>query len=301
MTTATQTEIEKVEKPVNDMVAKVNALVVNDTQTRLSVGALLTAIKGLQKEVDEGYDGIIKSAHTTWKGALAKKAKYYDPLVKAEALAKQKALAYDEEVERKAREEQARILAKAKAEEDRKRREFEERARKAEEAARLEREAKEKAEAEARAAQEAQRKAEEAARVAKNAKERAIAAKAEAEARERAEVARREAAEAEARAAKQDAKNEALKQRAEEVFVPVELVEAPTVKIDGQKTSVLHDAEIVDMKAFVMGQAITNGLFVSLLSPNTKALKQLATATRGTLKIPGVRFFTTKSMSAKAS
>lgn len=300
MTPTSQLEMDKVEKPVTDMVAKVNALVINSTEARLTVGAILTAIKGLQKEVDEAYDDIIKDAHATWKGALSKKAKYYDPLKQAEALAKSKALAYDEEIARKAREEQARLAAAAKAEEDRKRRELEERARKAEEAARAEREAKEKAEAEAKVAQEAQRRAEEAARAAKNARERAIAAKAEAEARERAEAARREAAEAEARAAKQDAKNEALKQKAEEVFVPVPVVETQAVIIEGQKTSTLHDAEIVDMQTFIKGQAASGCQFVSLIMPNTKALKQMATATKGILSIPGVRFFTTKTMSAKA-
>lgn len=128
------TVIEKVAKPVNDTVAQASAIVVINTETRLMAGDYLKVIKGMQKEVSATFDPIIEKAHLAHKEAVAQKKKYYDPLVMAETSLKNKAIAYDTEQERKAREEQERLAAKARAEEERKRKELEERARKAEEA-----------------------------------------------------------------------------------------------------------------------------------------------------------------------
>ena len=126
--------IEKVEKPVNDTVAKANAIVVVDTATRLEASEYLKFIKGMHKQVSETFDPIVKKANDAWREACNQRNKYLDPLKEAEAKLKYKAIAYDTEVECKAREEQAKLEAKARAEEERKRKELEERARKAEEA-----------------------------------------------------------------------------------------------------------------------------------------------------------------------
>ncbi|OGS35277.1 MAG: hypothetical protein A2293_08020 [Elusimicrobia bacterium RIFOXYB2_FULL_49_7] len=126
------TLIEKVEKPVNDTVAQANAIVVVDTETRLAAAEFLKVIKGMQKQVSDTFDPIVAKANAAWKEACNQRSKYLDPLKTAETALKNKAIAYDTEIERKAREEQARLEAKARTEEERKRKELEERARKAE-------------------------------------------------------------------------------------------------------------------------------------------------------------------------
>jgi len=224
--------VEKVEKPVNETIEKANAIMVVNTETRLQASEYLKVVKNMQKEVSETFDPIVAKANATWKEACNQRSKYLDPLKEAEKNLKNRALSYDTEQERKARELQAKLEAKAKAEEERKRKELEERAKKAEESGKA-------------------------------------------------------------------SKAEELRQKAEEVHVEVPTIQPTSLNIKGESTSILHDAEIVDMKAY-MKHVISTGRDENLVIPNPKALKQLATLNKGKLQIPGVKFFTTKSMSSRA-
>jgi len=82
------------------------------------VGDLWKEGRALLKEIDEGYDDLIKAAHKLHKDAVAKKARYYSPVDTAVRTAKGLMSAWDLEQERLRREEQARLEAIARAEEE---------------------------------------------------------------------------------------------------------------------------------------------------------------------------------------
>jgi hypothetical protein len=117
--------------------------------------------------------------------------------------------------------------------------------------------------------------------------------------REKAEKARQEeirlqnegkAAEAEKarqEAARAQAKAEERAQQAAEVFVPAPVIAQEKVKVAGTKDVTRYDFEITDMKLiphewFVLDEA---------------KIAKFATATKGTVTIPGVRIFAVKKLS----
>ena len=248
-------------------------------------------IMGLKKTIVTDFEKPKKLAKAAHQAVCDQEAGHLKPLEEAESILKLKAMAWEEKAKKEAAEEQARLAAKAKAEEDEKRRALEARAAKAEAEAKLEREKKEKAEREMREAQEAQRKAEEAAKTAKNAAERARLEKVQAEAREQAEKSRREAAEAAEKEAKQNAKNEALTEKAAEVFVPVPVVQAETVEVKGQSMIDTYDIKVVDASIVPEQWKIVD----------VAGALAFVKATKGTRPIAGIEIIKGKRMSSRAS
>ena len=112
--------------------------------------------------------------------------------------------------------------------------------------------------------------------------------KAEAEARRTAEEAReREIQQAEAEGA--DAQEVAAMIAAPLVVAPP-AVEPAFQQAKGVSTALNWKGEVTSMAALV--KAIAAGeANISLVTPNEPAINQLARATRGTLQVPGVRFF----------
>ncbi|KKN10019.1 hypothetical protein LCGC14_1040740 [marine sediment metagenome] len=96
-----------------------------------AAGLFLKGLKGIQKQINETFDPVVKSAYAAHKEAVKAKKKHMEPLNKAEAIVKDKIGTYAVAEEKKRRDEE-RILQEA--------------ARKQEEEARL----KEAEEAEAR-------------------------------------------------------------------------------------------------------------------------------------------------------
>lgn len=85
----------------------------------IRIGDLWKEGRALLKEIDDGYDDLIKAAHKLHKDAVAKKAKYYNPVDGAVRAAKSLMSSWDAEQERKRREEEARLaeIARKQAEE----------------------------------------------------------------------------------------------------------------------------------------------------------------------------------------
>lgn len=92
-------------------------------------GTKLTLIKGLGKKIEDHFDPHIKRAFEAHRALVADKKQAMAPLGEAENLIKRQMLGFQQEQERKAREEQARLEEQARKERER----LEARAAKAEE------------------------------------------------------------------------------------------------------------------------------------------------------------------------
>lgn len=94
------------------------ALVVTNEKELIAVDQFVAGGKALMKEIREGYDDIISDAHGTWKGAIAKRDHYLNPVAEGVKIAKGKMAPYMEEQRRKQREaEEAKRRAEREAEE----------------------------------------------------------------------------------------------------------------------------------------------------------------------------------------
>jgi len=112
-------ETEVVEKKALTIVDQAKTAKVTDVATYTAAGELWKSIGDMMKEVSDTFDGIIKKAHEAHKEALAKKAKFYDPLAAAHKNIKRLMSDYDAEQERLRLAEQKRLgdLARKAAEE----------------------------------------------------------------------------------------------------------------------------------------------------------------------------------------
>ena len=92
---------------------------IKTTAEYIRIGDLWKEGRSLLKEIDDGYDDLIKAAHKLHKDAVAKKAKYYTPVEAAVKSAKAIMSAYDAEQDRIRRAEEARLaeIARKQAEE----------------------------------------------------------------------------------------------------------------------------------------------------------------------------------------
>ena len=103
-------------------------IVTNDQELKVADG-FIKGGKALIREIREGYDDIISDAHSTWKGAIAKRDRYLKPVTDGVDIAKGKMAPYMEEQRRKVREAEERARraqqeaeeAERKAEEERQR------------------------------------------------------------------------------------------------------------------------------------------------------------------------------------
>lgn len=93
-------------------------VVIRDTGHYTQAGEMWKQVCALMAEVDEGFDKNIKRWHEGHKGALADKARYWNPLNEAKKIIKIGMEKFDSEQTRLRKAEEARLLAIQKAEED---------------------------------------------------------------------------------------------------------------------------------------------------------------------------------------
>ena len=113
-------EIKELETKALTVPDKARQIKVVDNDTYLAAGQMLVEIKGLRKEINSTFDPIIKKAYEAHREAKAQKTRAESPLIEAENIIKPALKNYDDEQERKRRQEEARLQEIArKQEEDR--------------------------------------------------------------------------------------------------------------------------------------------------------------------------------------
>ncbi len=91
---------------------------IRDNESYMRAGEMLTAVKGLLKEIDAAFDPICKRAHEAHKEALNQKKRAAEPLLEAERILKKGIADYQAELERQRREEEARLREEARRREE---------------------------------------------------------------------------------------------------------------------------------------------------------------------------------------
>lgn len=229
----------------------------------------LAAIKKKAKDLEEQRTGIVKPLNESVKKINDLFRAPLDFLAQAESTIKRAMISYQDEQEKKRKQEEARLRAEAekKAAEERARIEAQRKA--DEERARIEAERLE------RERQEALAKG-----------DTVAAAKIEAKAEKAAEVA--------------DIKAAASEQQAAAVFVaPVAATIAPP-SAKGVSIKGVWKAEVTDKLALVKFVA-ANPQFLNLLDPATKEINAIAKALKDNARIDGVKIYEDKSLASRAA
>lgn len=115
----TAIETQQIRKDTSTTLAEATQLKVVDNGTFERAGAMLKAIMGLRKQIGDTFDPHIKRAHEAHKALVAEKNTHAAPLIEAESLLKRGLLGYQQEQERKRREEEARLAEIARKEQER--------------------------------------------------------------------------------------------------------------------------------------------------------------------------------------
>lgn len=129
--------------------------------------------------------------------------------------------------------------------------------------------------------------------------------------RKRAEEQRRLQAEADAKAERErqrllkeaeklktpELKEERLRQ-AEEVEAPVVTVQSEVPKVQGQSFRKTWKAEVTDKKAFVAA-ALQDENLLAFLEIDMSKLNKLATATKGEISYPGIKFYEEQTLASR--
>jgi hypothetical protein len=110
--------VERLRPERDDLVSRVRAIEVIDTDSYQLAGGMLKGIKALRKRIAESCDPVIEKAHETHKAACKQKRDHEAPLIEAERLLKERIGAYDEKIDRDRRLEDARLAAEARAVEE---------------------------------------------------------------------------------------------------------------------------------------------------------------------------------------
>lgn len=136
------------------------------------------------------------------------------------------------------------------------------------------------------------------------AEQQRIKEEAERKARAEAEAAERKRKdELEAQAKRHEAngniaKAEERREMAEQVFIAPRPVVANVIKAEGQSLKEVWSAEVTDLHALI--KAVAEGRApITLVMADQVALNKQAKATKNAFPIPGVKFFSTKSMSVR--
>jgi hypothetical protein len=111
-------ETNEVETRALSVVDQAKSVKVIDAESYVTAGQMYTSIVAMMKEVDDAFDKNIKRWHEGHKGAIADKAKYWNPLDAAKRAVKKALGDYDAEQERIRRAEEARLQEIARKEEE---------------------------------------------------------------------------------------------------------------------------------------------------------------------------------------
>lgn len=116
-------EVQQLEVQANGILTQAKTYTIKTAQDFENVGGELIRIKTVRKQIDGIFDPVIKKAHEAHKEAVASKKKLTDPLDSAERSFKLAMSSYQQEQERIAREEQARLrrIAEEQARKERER------------------------------------------------------------------------------------------------------------------------------------------------------------------------------------
>lgn len=112
------TDLVVVKKESNVVIAASQALVIKTPNDALKAVDFLKRIKDAKAKLDAFFDPQNKAAYNTWQIGLKHKKEYYDPLVAAEKLVKDKKTTFDLAQEEAAEKERQKIEEKARKEEE---------------------------------------------------------------------------------------------------------------------------------------------------------------------------------------
>lgn len=296
-------ETRKVDEPATDLVTQAKALTVTNPAQAEYVGRCLVQVKGFLKRVHAWIDPTVDSSYETWQKALKMRKDLTGPPEEAEKIYKRKLADYDLEEERKRKEAQERLDAERRKKEEAER----ERLRKE----------NERLQAEARVKEEKIRKQQEEAEAKERERRRIVEEKEEAKRREaiakgQAEEAKRLQAEAEERAKRAeedsrrrkeeaDARADEVRLQAEEnarriteeasaVHVPQAIAEKETPRMDGVQMS-------DNWKYEVINEALVPRDYLML---DTKKIGAVGRATKGSVAIPGIKFYNDKTVAVNS-
>lgn len=265
MVTATETLIPTVvDQPTASEIERLEAwtqnVIVQNPDQRREVFEAVQSVKSMKMRVVNFFKDSKEKAHATWKAIVANEKGFTDRLDAFEAAGKRAIIKYDQAEEEKRLAEQRRLQAIA------------------DEQARKERE---KAEAEARRQRQIEEEARQKAEAARRAAEAADAVEREKLLRE-AEAADRKAATA---AAKADAKIEV----STAVVAPVVQISPVATKLKGESTREIWKWRCINISLVPDNYKIIN----------ESMLNKLAVATKGAVPIPGIEFYTEKTMAIR--
>lgn len=117
------TTVEQLETKVTSALERAKGMMVTNEEQYVAVASFLKVIKGLQAEVDQTHDPVVKHWHEKHKDALAEKQRDLAPLLDAEKVLKPRISAYLTEQERLRKE--AELLAQKRAQEEAEREQLE--------------------------------------------------------------------------------------------------------------------------------------------------------------------------------
>lgn len=214
--------VERESKEITIIAEEARGLVVSNNEQYQGAMDFLRKIKNKFLGLDTLRKSITKPIDLSKERIMELFRPSLEILKQAEEITKKVALTYQQEQEKKRREDEARLQELARREEERKRKALEERAVKAEEKGNL-------------------------------------------------------------------GKAEELRQKAEEVSVPIPIIASQVPKIEGVVIKTLWKYRIID----------PNLVPREYLVINEKMLQQIATATKGTLKVDGVEFYSEENISSR--
>jgi hypothetical protein len=110
---------KELEQKALSVVTQANELAIVDDENYQHASMILTkVIKPMAAEIKSTFRPIIEKAHASHKEACAQEKRHLEPLAKAEVIIKNKISVYLDEIDRKQREERARLEAEAKAQQE---------------------------------------------------------------------------------------------------------------------------------------------------------------------------------------
>lgn len=108
----------KITRQADENLELAKEMLVLDEETYDIAAEFLSSLKGLQKEIDETFDPVIKAQHEAHKAALAAKARHYKPIEEAERLLKQKMVGFQDRQEKARLEEERQLRDEARRQEE---------------------------------------------------------------------------------------------------------------------------------------------------------------------------------------
>lgn len=116
-------DLQVLEQKSGKITVQADSFVITTQESYDRTADFLLAVKGLKKEIDLAFDESIKKAHDTHKSLVAKKKEFYSPLENAERIVKRKIRYYEDDMEQK------RLDLEAKAREEARKKEAKEKER----------------------------------------------------------------------------------------------------------------------------------------------------------------------------